>query len=649
MRRFTFLGALAVSVAIFSVVTLRAQNAADTSRTVEVDFSKLSNDRFIARVQTLMHEARNFEAQGDLQSAFELASRAHSILITVQRTTDATWPTGEQIPAELIARLRETARRVPSQAVVNPTQPSSTHPERLELLTPARRTAPIQETANQISRDSLPAPIHSVAKLGGTATNSVRPTQNADAEALRVEQLDRSAVDRGAFEDLARAKSNTRNKTSKSVVNANVDPQGEVPRQPLDLPMNGVESLFAPINQDADPHRQVLQLPMNGVEPLFAPANKIADLADVELELPLLPIQGGQSVARIQAQPIQILPEPQSSPIQPVAEIQIVSQKYDARRMNIDEPRLLLEQLDRSFGDWEPIDDRANSAPKNSNGLSNAVINANVDPFSNAARQPANDIESPFAPSQRASGEPDLFSPTNTGRHVAAPIPTWIGHDTSPSANSESNGHRSMGPELPKSTINAGPSSGSVERSPFDFESVATDSSIKAQDTTSSSDTHQGSPWLLRIPSGDPPANSQSEHSHADQVLLWVLAGIGLTLATIWLLRALMKSLFGVQMSIAVRGKTVGHATTAPAAAKFAGESNSAASNSMGRESNLKSVAFTSDALPAFPFRLVGGSDDDDATDNGGIVENSKSQQGMLRTAYEGNLALQANDRRDAA
>ncbi len=64
-----------------------------------------TDDRVLNRARQMMSEARREEAQGRLENAIDLASRADGVYRAAQRTTDARWPSSEQSPAEYVRQL----------------------------------------------------------------------------------------------------------------------------------------------------------------------------------------------------------------------------------------------------------------------------------------------------------------------------------------------------------------------------------------------------------------------------------------------------------------------------------------------------------------------------------------------------------------
>jgi hypothetical protein len=432
----------------------------------EIDYSKLSKDKFVARVQLLMHEARVFESQGQLKSAYELASRADSILATLYRYSKAELPADEETPAALIKRLRARARRIQQAQVLNRSQSNSAS-ARLSVKTP---TSP------------------------------------------------------------------------------------------------------------GDRNRQV-------------------------------------------AKPSRTSTKPQTQ----IAE----------------EPRLLLEQLDRVDGNWEPIEEPTNSA-KTTIKPPSSVINANIDPF-------VTDNQADDSSRRKTTStvqEPSLLLSDDRGNRVA-PIPTQV-NDSSTSIKPTPSVAKKSDVFAPELLINAKDNGRIRENtktpSPFVLDHSTGDSQPLLSTTGSMANRKPDSKNMI-----EPNESSdQTSHAHSDQMWLWISTGIALTLACVWLFRVLSQTLFGVQVKIDVRGKTV----SAGAAAKQVVSPNSrdtiAANDSTSSVQDTASVSNSS--MESFPFRLVGGGGGG-ATDTSekDDVDNSASKQEMLRSAFEDNIALQSDERREAA
>lgn len=482
-------------------------------------------NRFIARVQLLNDEARRFELNGDLKAAYELATRADSILATVFRRSNAKWPKNEETPAELISRLRYKARKIQAAQA---------------------KRAQLQQAPNQTTR---------------TANQSARAASQTNQARIEI----------------------PRNSTARPQL-TNARPQQENTRpQP---------SPFA--------------------------------------------TQRGVSVT------------PGSTP------------KIAA------EPRLLLEQLDRAETTWQSIEEpqttvtKPTAKPAKQRAKSSGT--ARVDAFANRTPLYSDPDVQPLG---TQSGQPHLLMPRDAGNQLSAnqtvaTIPT----EASGSVQTP-NGKRPWNySSLKKETAEQGnvfvtefPSEPVVADSltapvvPPPFELEVAESKRLGQISETNLDSENGDTNAAGLEPntlGDfsvakSDAKLTAEHAHAEGVMLWVLAGVGLTLAVFWACRLLLQFLFDVRMGISFHGRAQ-PATSRLALSQATTETQAEAIPDPNGDAP---IAVNNDSLAAFPFRLVGGAHVEHQSEQS--AAEAAAKQKLLRTAVEENLLLQANDRRDAA
>jgi hypothetical protein len=254
--------------------------AVGTAETIaqEIDFSTLSKDKFVARVQLLMHEARRFETKGDLRSSYELAVRADSILATIRRTSEARLPATNETPADLIARLRKKAAKTRQVTAKQPNQ--SAKPKQSKQLA--------QVKPQQVRPQQRPRPPVKPAAQSPIAT----------APQLLLEQLDRQ---NGQWQSIDDPSPKFTNSTD-SVANNNSDPFANKPPIETNEP-----SLLLPNDQG---HR-VARIPTQIADESKPSRNRVADKDDGPVfETPSAVASGNSATqkAAIPAPPLESAP-----------------------------------------------------------------------------------------------------------------------------------------------------------------------------------------------------------------------------------------------------------------------------------------------------------------------------------------------------
>ena len=330
------------------------------------------------------------------------------------------------------------------------------------------------------------------------------------------------------------------------------------------------------------------------------------------------------------------------------------------------EPRLLLEQLDRAETTWQSIEEpqttvtKPTAIPAKQRAKSSGT--ARVDPFANRTPLYSDPDVQPLG---TQSGQPHLLMPRDAGNQLSAnqtgaTIPTEASGSVQTPNGKRPWNYSSLKKEIaekgnvfvtefPSEPVVADSLTAPVVPPPFELE--VAESKRLGQISETNLDSENGDTNAAGLEPntlGDfsvakSDAKLNAEHAHAEDVMLWVLAGVGLTLAGFWACRLLLQFLFGVRMGISFHGRAQ-PATSRLALSQATTETQAEAIPDPNGDAP---IAVNNDRLAAFPFRLVGGAHVEHQSEQS--AAEAAAKQKLLRTAVEENLLLQANDRRDAA